>query len=115
LPQGYDSYVGEGGFKLSGGQRQRLAIARVLLKNAPILILDEAMDGLDPLTERDVMDEVIQLMEGRTTLVITHRLPGLEKMDEILVLDQGKISERGKHAELLLKKGLYHKLWEIEG
>lgn len=115
LPQGYDSYVGEGGFKLSGGQRQRLAIARVLLKNAPILILDEAMDGLDALTERDVMDEVYQLMEGRTTLVITHRLPGLEKMDEILVLDKGKISERGKHAELLRQKGLYYKLWETEG
>lgn len=115
LPQGYDSYVGEGGFKLSGGQRQRLAIARVLLKNAPILILDEAMDGLDALTERDVMDEVYQLMEGRTTLVITHRLPGLEKMDEILVLDKGRISERGKHAELLRQKGLYYKLWETEG
>lgn len=112
LPQGYDSLVGEGGFALSGGQRQRLAIARVVLKNAPILILDEAMTGLDPLTEREVMDEIYQLMEGRTTLVITHRLPGLEKMDEILVLDKGLIVERGKHEELLRKKGLYHKLWE---
>jgi ATP-binding cassette subfamily C protein CydC len=112
LPQGYDSLVGEGGFKLSGGQRKRLAIARVLLKNAPILILDEAMAGLDPLTEREVMDEVYQLMEGRTTLVITHRLIGLEKMDEILVLDKGRIVERGKHEELLQHEGLYHLMWE---
>ena len=112
LPQGYDSYVGEGGLKLSGGQRQRLAIARVLLKNAPILILDEAMVGLDPLTEREVMDEVYQLMEGRTTLVITHRLTGLERMDEILVLDRGRIVERGKHAELLQQKGIYHRMWD---
>jgi len=114
LPQGYDSYVGEGGFKLSGGQRQRLAIARVFLKNAPILILDEAMAGLDPLTEREVMDEVYQLMEGRTTLVITHRLTGLDGMDEVLVLDRGQIVERGKHEELLQHEGLYRRLWETE-
>jgi len=84
-----------------------------ILFQARILILDEAMAGLDPLTEREVMDEVYQLMEGRTTLVITHRLTGLEKMDEILVLDKGQIVERGKHAELLRQKGLYHKMWEM--
>lgn len=112
MPQGYNSLIGEGGFRLSGGQRQRLAIARVLLKNAPILILDEAMAGLDPLTEREVMDEIYQLMESRTTLVITHHLPGLEKMDEILVLERGMIVERGKHEELLRKKGFYYKMWE---
>ena len=78
-----------------------------ILFQARILILDEAMAGLDPLTEREVMDEVYQLMEGRTTLVITHRLTGLEKMDEIHVLDKGQIVERGKHAELLRQKGLY--------
>ncbi|MBC2723799.1 thiol reductant ABC exporter subunit CydC [Desulfosporosinus sp.] len=112
--KGYDSYVGEGGLKLSGGQRQRLAIARVLLKNAPILILDEAMEGLDPFNEREVMREVYQLMEGRTTLVITHRLSGLERMDEILVLDQGQVVERGKHHELLRQKGFYRKLWDMQ-
>jgi len=112
LPQGYDSFVGEGGFKLSGGQRQRLAIAQVLLKNAPILILDEAMEGLDPITEREVMEEVYQLMEGRTTLVITHCLYGLDRMDEILVLDQGQVVEHGKHDELLQQNGLYRKMWD---
>ncbi|MFZ5754948.1 MAG: thiol reductant ABC exporter subunit CydC, partial [Bacillota bacterium] len=95
LPHGYDTYVGEEGLKLSGGQRQRLAIARVLLKNAPILILDEATVGLDPVTEKEVMGTIYGLMEGRTTLVITHRLTGLEVMDQILFLEGGKVVEQG--------------------
>lgn len=114
LPRGYDTCVGEGGFKLSGGQRQRLAIARVLLKNAPILVLDEATAGLDPVTEREVMDAVYSLMQGRTTLVITHRLVGLEVMDEILVLDGGRVVERGRHEDLLRHNGLYRRLWELQ-
>lgn len=92
LPQGYDTYIGEGGLKLSGGQRQRLAIARVLLKNAPILILDEATAGLDPVTEKEIMKAIYRLMEGRTALVITHQVAGLEIMDEILVLKEGRVA-----------------------
>lgn len=99
LPQGYDTYVGEGGFKLSGGQRQRLAIARALLKNAPILVLDEATAGLDPATEKEVMAAIYRLMEGRTTLVITHRPAGLGVMDEILVLKAGRVVERGRQED----------------
>ncbi|HHW43025.1 MAG TPA: thiol reductant ABC exporter subunit CydC [Desulfotomaculum sp.] len=112
LPRGYDTYVGEGGFKLSGGQRRRLAIARALLKNAPVLILDEATAGLDPVTERELLQAIYRLMEGRTTLVITHRLTGLEVMDQILVLQAGRVVERGRHGELLQQGGLYRRLWE---
>lgn len=113
LPGGYDTYVGEGGFKLSGGQRQRLAIARVLLKNAPILILDEATAGLDPVTEQELMREIYELMEGRTTLVITHRLTGLELMDQILVLHKGQVVQQGKEEVLLKEDGLYRQMWEM--
>ncbi|OIQ58463.1 putative multidrug export ATP-binding/permease protein [Moorella thermoacetica] len=114
LPLGYDTLVGEEGLKLSGGQRQRLAIARALLKNAPILILDEATTGLDAVTEREVMDSIRHLMEGRTTLVITHRLAGLEDMDKILVLDKGRVVQQGRHAELLRQEGLYRHLWQLQ-
>ena len=112
LPQGYDTYIGEGGFKLSGGQRQRLAIARALLKDAPILILDEATTGLDAVSERELLKDLYELMGGRTTLVITHRLAGLEAMDEIVVLNQGKVIEKGTHQGLLKGAGLYKKMWE---
>ena len=114
LPRGYDTYVGEKGFKLSGGQRQRLAIARALLKNAPVLLLDEATAGLDPVNEQKVMESIHRLMEGRTTLVITHRLNRLDRMDEILVLERGRIVERGRHRELLEQGGLYRKMWELQ-
>lgn len=97
LPQGYDTLIGEEGMKLSGGQQQRLAIARVLLKNAPILILDEATSGLDPVTERDVLDEINKLMEGRTTLVISHHLEALKDMDEIYVLNHGRVIKYNRH------------------
>ena len=111
LPQGYDTWIGEGGLKLSGGERQRIAIARALLKDAPILILDEATANLDAITEQKIMDELDALMRGLTTLIITHRLVGLETVDEILVLRQGRVVERGRHHELVQMEGLYHRLW----
>ncbi len=102
LPKGYDTLIGEQGLRLSGGERQRLAIARALLKNAPILIFDEPTANLDPLTEKQVLDTLFETMRGKTSLLITHRLVGLENVDEILVMDKGRIVERGRHAELLI-------------
>jgi ATP-binding cassette subfamily C protein CydC len=114
LLQGLASMVGENGHALSGGERQRLAIARMLLKKPPLLILDEPMAGLDPVTERDIMRTLRQLMEGRSTILITHRLVGLDTMDEILVLDRGRVVERGRQAELLAKRGLFYKMWSLQ-
>ncbi len=114
LPDGYDTWIGEGGLRLSGGERQRLAIARALLKNAPLLILDEATAHLDPLAERSVTAAIRSLMAGRTTLAITHRLSGLETASEILVLQDGCLVERGRHYELLRRRAVYYSLWRCQ-
>ncbi|SDU28550.1 ATP-binding cassette, subfamily B, MsbA [Pseudomonas pohangensis] len=110
MPQSYKTLVGENGVLLSGGQRQRLAIARALLKNAPLLILDEATSALDTESERHIQAALDKVMQGRTTLVIAHRLSTIEKADLILVMDQGKIVERGTHAQLLALNGYYSRL-----
>ncbi|RTK95375.1 ABC transporter ATP-binding protein [Candidatus Saccharibacteria bacterium] len=112
LPDGYDTLVGERGVKLSGGQRQRVAIARAMLKDAPVLLLDEATSALDSESEVLIQDALWKLMEGRTTIVIAHRLSTIQKMDRIIVMDDGKILEEGSHAELLKKSGKYAELWK---
>lgn len=111
LPQGYDTWIGEQGLRLSGGERQRLVIARAILKDAPILILDEPTSHLDALTEREVMGTLQALTTGRTTLIISHRLAGLQSVDEILVLHKGRIVERGNHHDLMHREGMYHRMW----
>ncbi|MGI4850716.1 MAG: ABC transporter ATP-binding protein [Janthinobacterium lividum] len=114
LPDGYQSQVGERGLKLSGGQRQRIAIARAFLKNAPILILDEATAALDAFTEKQIQDSLDILMKNRTTLVITHRLSTLQNMDKILFFDKGHIIEQGNHQSLLQMNGKYAQLWKLQ-
>lgn len=114
LPRGLDTWIGEQGVRLSGGERQRLAIARALLKDAPILLLDEVTANLDPLTERSLLAALDTLMQGRTTLIATHRLIAMERMDEIIVLDQGCIVERGTHHQLLSENRLYRQLCDLQ-
>ena len=114
LAKGYDSLVGERGIKLSGGQRQRIAIARAILKNAPILILDEATSQLDSVTETLIQDSLWKLMQNKTTIVVAHRLSTLRHMDRILVFDKGNIVEDGSHDDLLLQNKLYKKLWDAQ-
>jgi ATP-binding cassette subfamily B protein len=111
LPRRYDTLVGERGVKLSGGQRQRIAIARAMIKNAPILVLDEATSALDSESEKLIQDALWKLMEGRTAIVIAHRLSTIQRMDRIVVLQDGKIVEQGSHKELLAAKGTYANLW----
>lgn len=114
LPEGLDSTVGEQGLKISGGERQRLSVARALLKDAPLLILDEPTANLDPATEHDLLDATYGLMRDRAALVITHRLVRMEDMEEILVLDAGRIVERGTHEELVGALGLYRQMVEVQ-
>lgn len=114
LHEGYQSLVGERGIKLSGGQRQRIAIARAILKNAPLLILDEATSALDSVTEKYIQDALHHLMQGKTTIVIAHRLSTLSEMDRILVFDNGQIIEDGTHQELIRLKGHYAQMWHMQ-
>jgi ATP-binding cassette subfamily B protein len=115
FPQGYETLVGERGVKLSGGERQRVAIARAVLKNAPILVLDEATSSLDSESEMLIQDALKKLMKGKTVIVIAHRLSTIMQMDRIIVIDGGKIVEEGKHKELLkAQEGIYQKLWNIQ-
>ncbi|MFQ5567883.1 MAG: ATP-binding cassette domain-containing protein, partial [Paracoccaceae bacterium] len=111
LPEGYDTMVGERGLKLSGGEKQRVAIARTILKDPPILILDEATSALDTPTEREIQAELKRLGENRTVLMIAHRLSTVVDADEIVVLDRGRVVERGTHAALLAEGGHYAKMW----
>ena len=103
LPQGYESIIGEGGANLSGGEKQRISIARAIMKNAPIIILDEATANVDPENERDLMKAVEELTEEKTVIMIAHRLKTVRNADKIIVLDRGKIAEEGKHEELMEK------------
>ncbi|MGH6789080.1 MAG: ATP-binding cassette domain-containing protein, partial [Pseudolabrys sp.] len=110
-PKGYETEVGERGLKLSGGEKQRVAIARTILKQPPILLLDEATSALDSHTEKEIQDALERVSENRTTLVIAHRLSTIVGADDIIVLDQGEIVERGTHYALLARNGLYASMW----
>jgi ATP-binding cassette subfamily B protein len=114
LPQGYDTYLGDRGVRLSGGQRQRIAIARAILKNPPMLLLDEATSALDANSERMVQAALEKAMQGRTTLVIAHRLATVQRADSIWVLDHGRLVEQGTHAELMGHSGLYARLAALQ-
>jgi ATP-binding cassette subfamily B protein len=111
IPEQYESQVGERGAKLSGGQRQRIAIARVILKDAPVLILDEATSSLDSITEKTIQDSLNEVMKGKTVIVVAHRLSTIAHLDRILVFHEGRIIEDGRPAELIVRRGAYYRLW----
>jgi len=114
LPEAYETWIGEGGLLLSAGERQRLALARTLLQEAPILILDEPNANLDALTERALFEALRPVMQERTTLIISHRLVAMEMADEILVLHRGQVKERGAHQDLIQARGYYHRMWDLQ-
>jgi len=114
LPEGLDTRVGERGLQLSGGQRQRVAIARAFLREAPVLILDEATSHLDAVNEQVVQEALAGLTRARTTIVIAHRLSTVRAADQIVVLDEGRVVEQGRHADLLAAGGLYARLWRVQ-
>jgi ATP-binding cassette subfamily B protein len=114
LPKGYDTVIGERGATLSGGQRQRLAIARALLKDAPVLILDEPTSAVDAETEKQILEALERLMEGRTTFIVAHRLSTIRSADRIVVLEKGKVAETGTQRELLRAKGAFHHLYFLQ-
>lgn len=114
LPEGYDTMLEEGGASLSGGERQRISIARALLKNAPILLLDEATASIDPSAEAEIQEAITELAKDRTVVAIAHRLNSVRHADRILVFDQGKLVEQGRHGELLVSGGVYARLWSVQ-
>lgn len=114
LPQGYDTMVGEAGSTLSGGEKQRISIARAILKDAPVILLDEATSSLDPENEAEMQKAIGRLVKGRTVIMIAHRLKTVENATTIIVLDKGRVVEQGRHEKLLENAGLYAKLWELQ-